>query len=348
MADNIGISIIHDGRAMGDQDHPGVMATERNLLRAGSLIATEHEMLNKGETHYISHHISTAVAAAAETADDEPLFPTDLPCPHGLMVFEYPLIFPDLHPVTGAVVPELKMPIRAIGWSTQTVQVRNPDTKLLEPNQGIFYAMYTDIEAWKTLFLTSVQEHLPDEWEAHKDLYDTAETTRDSMWCIDTSGWAFGTSWRRGGGDLPREAFEQGEIHDTVARTRRFLLAMWRFEWQRILVPQVHKPSRAEHRQAARVGMKLEDGYIKVLRLRRHVEAEARGEHVSGDQLAYDYQWLVRGHPRRQWFPSLGPARNPDGSFNHDSHRLIWIEPFTKGNPYAPLVVGHAVTSVVR
>jgi hypothetical protein len=333
---------------MADQDHPQMMATERNLERANGLINIEWELLNRGETHYVSHAITAAVDAAAREATDEPLFPTDLPCPHGLMVFEYPLIIPDLHPITGAVMRELQMPIRAIGWSTQTVQVRNRDTDMLDPHPGIFYALYTDEGAWRSLFLPSVKEHLPEEWAEYRHVYDGV-STHDPMWAIDTSGWAFGTSWERGGGELPREAFEQGKIHDDVAHVRRFILAMWRFQWSRILVPQIHKPTRAEHRQAVRAGLKLEDGYIKVLRLRRHVEMEARGEPTpTGDQLAYDHQWMVRGHPRRQWFPSLGPARNPDGSFNVDSHRLVWIEPHTKGNPYARLVVGHSVTAVVR
>ena len=94
--------------------------------------------------------------------------------------------------------------------------------------------------------------------------------------------------------------------------------------------------------------MTLEDGYVKILRLRREVEAEARGENVDSDEWRRDHQWIVRGHPRRQWFPSLGPARNEDGSFNQDSHRLIWIEPHVAGNPYGPLVIGHNVVAAVR
>ena len=142
---------------------------------------------------------------------------------------------------------------------------------------------------------------------------------------------------------------EHGETHQTVAYVRRFMLALWRFCWQRILVPETYRPSRHETKRALRAGLTLEDGYVKVLRLRRHVEAELRGETVdAGDPLAYDHQWIVRGHPRRQWFPSLGPARNDDGSFNIDSHRLIWIEPHLKGNPYAPVVIGHNVTAIVR
>ena len=126
------------------------------------------------------------------------------------------------------------------------------------------------------------------------------------------------------------------------------MLSYFRLTWQRLLVTQTYKPSRPEQQHALRAGLKLEDGYIKVVRLRRHVEMEARGERVDGDQLAYDYQWVVRGHPRRQWFPSLGPARNPDGTFNESSHRLIWIDPHVKGNPFGPLVVGNNVTVAVR
>jgi hypothetical protein len=275
------------------------------------------------------------------------LFPTDLPCPRGLIVFEYPLLIPDLHPETGETVPGLDMPVRAIAWGQEKVFARKPDVEELEPFDGIWYTLYTDAEAWQSLFVASVKRELPDEYAAYEGLYsDTGD--RDPVWCIDTSGWAFGKSWKRSLDPSPRESYPQGEIHDTVARVRRFILALFRFQWQRILVPQIYKPTRHEAKRASRIGMKLEDGYIKVLRLRRHVEMEARGEHVEPDPFTYDHQWLVRGHWRRQWYPSLGPARTDDGSFNYDAHRLVWIEPFVKGNPYGPLVVGHAVTAVVR
>jgi hypothetical protein len=81
--------------------------------------------------------------------------------------------------------------------------------------------------------------------------------------------------------------------------------------------------------------------------LRREFEAEQSGRSET-DGFYFDHSWIVRGHWRRQWYPSLGPARNPDGSFNQDSHRLTWIEAHQSGNPMAPLVIGHEVTSAVR
>ena len=352
MGDNLGV-VVMDGKTVATMpDEVNEFYSQYNVARGVGLINHEYNILNRGETHYVSHHITTMIADAAEQCGDEPLFSTDLPCPNGLMVFEYPLLIPDLHPDTGETVDGLDMPVRAIAWGLGDVHARRPDTggpdQEMETLPGIFYALYTDRESWTTLFLPSVERSLPDEWAESKDVYEAIRDAGDPMWCIDTSGWSFGKTWKRTLSASPRSATEQGEIHKTVAFVRRFILAMFRFEWQRILVPETYRPSRPEMKRAMRAGLKLEDGYVKILRLRRHVEAEARGEKPDSDPLAYDHQWLVRGHPRRQWFPSLGPARNEDGSFNVDSHRLIWIEPFVKGNPYAPLVIGHNVTAVVR
>jgi hypothetical protein len=128
---------------------------------------------------------------------------------------------------------------------------------------------------------------------------------------------------------------------------RRFLLSYFRWCWQRILVPERYNPSRAENKRAIRMGRPLEDGYIKVMRLRREVEAEKSGRPET-DGFYFDHQWIVRGHWRRQWYKTLGPHHNDDGSFNQDSHRLIWVEPHTSGNPYGPLVIGHDVVAAVR
>ena len=325
--------------------------TQGNVNRSIGLVNTEWDILNRGETHYISHHITAMSAAAAEQAGDEPLFPTDMPCPQGLMVFEYPLLVPDLHPDTGEIVPDLKMPIRAIAWGQNPAvyALRNDGTDRAHPHPGIFYALYTDDEAWRTIFLPSVEEALPEEWAEFKDEYLIAYTSRDPLWCIDTSGWSYALPWHRSASPSPVAAAASGETHQTVGQVRRFLLALWRFQWQRILVPETHRPTRHEIKRAHRAGIHLEDGYIKVLRLRRHVEAEARGEHVDeGDPLSYDHSWIVRGHPRRQHYATLGPARNPDGSFNVDSHRLIWIDPHQKGNPFVAPIIGHNVTATVR
>ena len=73
---------------------------------------------------------------------------------------------------------------------------------------------------------------------------------------------------------------------------------------------------------------------------------ERTEETGTGHKLAYRVQ--SRGHWRRVHVPTLGPARNEDGSFNDDSHRLKWIMPFWRGPLDGPIGPMHKATVVVR
>jgi hypothetical protein len=44
-----------------------------------SHVRTEDELLNTAETHYVSHSVAASITLAAEKAEPEPIFPTDLP-----------------------------------------------------------------------------------------------------------------------------------------------------------------------------------------------------------------------------------------------------------------------------
>ena len=336
---------IYDGLSTAtERDDPRLESL--NIARANGLLDTEYQILNEGQTVYVSHSVASIVEEAAGQASDEPLFPTDLPARTGLIVFEYPLLINDLHPETGEIVPGLQMPVRMIGWrEVDAVHVAKPDGSGYNQVPGITYVLYVDEPSYKAIHIPAVRKLID------PDLPELRDSGSDILgsWATDVSGWAYGTSWRRAG-DGKRTEFNNGEIHDNVAIMRRWLLAFFRFTWQRILVGQPARLGRPDRRRAERVFSRpFEDGYVKVMRLRRIVEAEARGEKIESDA-AYvsDHQWIVRAHPRRQWYATLGPARNEDGSFNQDSHRLIWIEAHVAGNPLGPLVVGHEVTAVVR
>ena len=168
-------------------------------------------------------------------------------------------------------------------------------------------------------------------------------------WAADFSGWGFGLPWQGGGSDRPRDQFRDGKLHDNVAHIRRFLMCYFRFCFQRIIVPTTGKLTRPELRRAERTFSKPvpEDGYVKVMRLRRMVEAEKRGEKWDGEYRS-DHQWIVDGYWMRAYCSTLGPARNPDGSWNEESHRDTWIEAHVAGNPYGPLIVGQKVVAAVR
>jgi hypothetical protein len=348
----LGPQIIIDGHTVALDKDPGDVISEHDMVRTTSLIMNERKTLDAAETHYVSHHISASLVDAAKAGFDEPLYITDVPAESGLIVFEYPITIPDLHPDTGAIVPGLDMPIRAISWQVTEVYARadaweHPIDEMteMEKHPGISYVLYTDRESYQTLFIPSAERELPEHVAAYR-YYDRFHG--EPFWAVDVSGWGFGLKWQRDGTLIPRHDHDQGYIHDTVAYIRRWLLAYFRWTWQRILVPQTYKPSRPEIRRMTRAGMVPEDGHMKIIRLRREVEAEARGEKTDSVEWRRSHQWIVKAHPRRQWYPSLGPARNEDGSWNHDSHRMIWVEAHIAGNPDGPLIVGHNIVAAVR
>jgi len=362
-------SLAHVGQAVAEDDLPFGLLQRIRLLSSsdaadrvqkdggdidqaifdaaiGGLYA-EYEDLALSETFYVSHSVMASVQIAAESADPEPIFPTDLPCPRGLIVFESPLMLNDVGE-DGALDPDTEVPVRAISWATHRVTKIHDDGTKTE-GDGIRYVLYNSFDSYDfeeaEIYDDARQENIP---KATRER--VIEASRElGIWVIETSGWSFGSPWGDGGwikwDDMP-----EGQVHSSAAVIRRFLLAFFRWSWQRIVVPEVHRPNRSERRRWERsFGKPPEDGYIKILRLRREVEHAERFERrEKTDGFHFDYSWITRGHWRRVHYRSLGPARLPDGSFNPDSHRLKWIEPYQAGNPFGPLVVGHNVSSAVR
>jgi hypothetical protein len=306
-----------------DQDR---MFDDDVLKRTFQTMTLERVALDQGETHYVSHSVMASIETAAKSMEPEPMFDTDMPCPSGVIVFEYPLMMPDLNPETGDDAPGLVIPVRAISWTPGNVMLK--DGTLME---GVAYTVYTDTDAYKEFYLGSYRRTVGKDDIDIPALDANADELR--AWLTDTSGWAFGIPW------------DDDKYGEQVGFIRRFLLAYWRWTWQRILVPTPYTPSRAERKWVSRIKPPLADGHIKVLRLRREIEHERRGD--GEYQGMFDHQFIVRGFWRRQWYPSLGPAKI-DGEFNPASHRLIYVEPFIKGNPNGPLIVGHNVTAAVR
>lgn len=62
---------------------------------------------------------------------------------------------------------------------------------------------------------------------------------------------------------------------------------------------------------------------IRVISLRAYDYDGPQSEGVSQE---YTRQWIVRGHPRAQWYPSL------------NQHQWIWIDPYKKGPEGAPFI----------
>jgi hypothetical protein len=97
---------------------------------------------------------------------------------------------------------------------------------------------------------------------------------------------------------------------------------------------------RADRRRMKREG--VDSSSVKIVYLRRLVDGDGSkqlcdqpGE--SGEAREWAYQWVVRGHWRKQWYPSVG------------EHRPVWIDSHMKGPEHLPVKVSeHTVMKVVR
>lgn len=90
---------------------------------------------------------------------------------------------------------------------------------------------------------------------------------------------------------------------------------------QTITVRSAARPSAPFRRRWEKADLPQRD--VVVIRLRRP-KAHPSGDHRDVD---WTHRWIVGGHWRQQWYPSLG------------MHRQVWISPYVKGPESKPLVV---------
>lgn len=305
-------------------------ANEAAISQGCHLAMREHKMLGQAITHYVSAEVLDEIDEAAELAEMEPIFVTDLMTPNGFAVFERPIIFPDLDPQSGRPHPSVKVSVRAIGW-TYEPEIFSNVMDDFGPGLSIF--LYTTGDDYATTYLGSLTDAgLPLPYEAE----DVEAEGLLQMECIP---WRFGVGW----GARDEVAYRPGTVPHPVAMQRRWFLAFMRLMWQEIIVRRTEHHSRAETRRWERFRKPILD--YTVLRLRREVDPLYN---TPGGGVSLDHRIRVRGHWRRQHYPSLGDARNNDGTMNPLSHRLVWIEPHWRGPEDAPLGPLHSATSVVR
>lgn len=109
---------------------------------------------------------------------------------------------------------------------------------------------------------------------------------------------------------------------------------------QRIAVGEAGHIERHARKRYVREHKLSEPPSVQVIALRksyREPTGEAKPTTGDGTTRQYHHKWVVSGHPRLQ---ACGP--------NRADRKLIWIDPYPKGNPDAPLLVRKRVYAVVR
>ena len=311
--------------------------TGGSLATGMIMIQRELLMLDEAVTHYVSAEVVEEVTWAAEEAFPEPLFDTDLITPSGFAVLETPLQVVDLHVDTGMPDPRVHVQVRAIGWQRHG-NIRSPKTG--DVGEGVTLFLYTTPRDYIDGYVQELRAtgHRDDDtWWAQPDEVD------GPFLPLEVIPWRFGAEWEVRPDDTV--AHIPGTVPSPVAYQRRWFFAFMRLCWQEIIVRHADHEPRQVHRRWERLAQRKALLDYTTLRLRRVVDPFYQ---PSGMGLPLDHRVRVRAHWRRQWVPSLGPARLPDGTMDPATHRLVWIEAHWRGPEDGPIGPLHSATVVTR
>jgi hypothetical protein len=318
------IEVMHRREAVryGESDLPTRVMGQRALLMSA---------VDAGQTYYVSPDMVALTEALADEWGDvvPPLYFTDVPSEAGVMFLGKTVYFGD-DPVLADFCR-----VRGFAWRLQPpgpVEVR------LDNMVISLHATEPDVP------MQRLQQHgglmLWDLMDA--GTYLTAEGAleangRPPVLPMLITAYPFG------------DDVEPWVDGNTGPPLRRFLGVLFRLLWQRILGQEDWKPKRATARRMQHE-WKFKDSDLyerfKVTHLRRYEPGWETVPEERGERGPMTHTVIVKGHPRDQWFPSLGPARNEDGTWNHETHRRIWIAPHYRGE--GPLIEKHSITAVVR
>jgi len=304
---------------------------DKSVLQGAILCEREYQMLSGAVSHYVSGDVMDLVTSAAELAEPEMLWPTDLFTPCGFAVFEKPLIVTDLHPETGAVDERLHVWVRAMGWQVHPGMGSMSDKTVGDGVSLFFYTTGWDYEHGNMADLEAIgiTDHLD------------PVTVDEGLLPIEVIPWRFGRPWT-----VRNEVgYRPGTLPSSVAYQRRWFLAFMRLMWQEIVVRHRDDPKRATVRQWERLAKRKPLLDYTVLKLRREHDPV---HHETGTGTPLDHRVRVRPHWRRVHVKSLGPARLPDGSMNPETHRLVYIEAHWRGPEEGPIGAMHSATSFTR
>lgn len=272
---------------------------------ASRIIELERINLHRAEPIYVAPEIMEIAECAAETFRPEPFLASDFITQHGFVLLPKTRIIRDAR---GENVG-----FRAFSFMPSRVGIR-PTGKEVE---GVWFSFYS--------FLDDVVEEASTEASFFASM--VLEARRMGTY---TFPWLYLHGLPCALGETPEELAsfahiapgqsEEGGV-ETTKSWWRFVQSLLRLSMQTLSERTVQTPPRFTKRRLQRA--KMEQGGITVVTLRR------KKPHHEGESNPVDWQsrWIVSGHWRNQWFPTL------------QAHRQIWINEYVKGPDDKPLVI---------
>jgi hypothetical protein len=285
-------------------------------------IATRARWLLMGaDPIYVSPDMMTLVEGAARSFVPEPLHEDDLITDHGFVYLPRSLWLTDVH--------GKRISYRAISWKVVNYEFGwQPEGKydLPTPEHGIYLMLYHSV--------LDPDDMDRDGAEIAPDFKQGAQIVNrqaGGLTLTHITPWLFGQGYPDAENDVNRKdlldqhgPFEEPEGVVGLGGIAQFVQTLFRLMNQTITIRAEASPSRQCRKRYARAG--FPDKKVVVVTLRRTREGSYQ-EHGDSEPVEWSHRWLVSGHWRNQWFPSLS------------LHRQIWISPYIKGPDEAPLVI---------
>ena len=248
---------------------------------------------------YVDPEMSPLIRAALASWRSETLLETDLFIPNGFLVLPEAALLEDIN--------GKQMSVRAFLWSRTMLRIRSesdpgiaPDAKVGKTYPGVALIMFSDIYD---------EDDFSVQTRAHADLWKILTSRPIDLTVCHAVPWRFGDDTMMG-------------KHHTGMDILQCIL---RLMAQTVTVRETRHAPRHVGKRIERA--KFPAKRITVVTLRRPEQPREKGE---PGVVEWSHRWIVEGHWRQQWYPSLG------------EHRQIWISPYVKGPEELPLIIPKA------
>lgn len=316
-------------------------------VRAGQILAaTEADRLTRADLWYVDEDLCDLVDAAFPTMPTFAPRPHDLPSRHGFAVFARPLVSMIRDPIpadevfAGMLAAMNPSPVErealrkathemttrpvgitAVSWGPIGESAVAAEAAKVWPTGGMWFSFYSmPVSVIDPTVLAGLATATGKPYQRSGPTL-TVENELLISWAPEDATDL--TKW-----EMPLDPGGTGVWGAALLTT--FLLAR-----QGNVAEQVdQRVARPERRRHERAGLG-DPGAVRVLRLRRSVRERGEQQPQDGDTnpgRQYKHRWVVRGHWRRQWYPSI------------QAHRPKWIAPYLAGPDDAPLLGGDKVT----
>lgn len=294
------------------------------------LTAAEATRLREGDLWYVDDDLCALLEAAHPSMPAFAPQPHDLPSRVGFAVFAEPIAnraIRDEHRMN-----ELVEQLDSTLDEAKRKDFREAMSRLDDTDARVVAVSWGPVDnpnwsaggVWMSFYTESA---------VHRELFDDPAVERRARAMLPTLivDNEAAIAWRPEGTSVDGYRLPGPDAPETTVSWARLVFATFQLATQENMAETVQeRTTRPERRRTQHAGLPERD--VRVIRLRRGVTATRDAEEPADGGRAWRHRWVVRGHWRNQWYPSLG------------DHRPKWIAPYLKGPTDAPLLGGEKVT----